>query len=113
MEGSRAGPRGGAAKGAQGQCFHLGVSLDRELIPSGKRFAWLALCQTLHHAGCLWLAPSRKPPGPCLLHILISVAVVIRCPWRLDFCQGCGVLPWPRELKSGKWETWDMIRRGR
>lgn len=42
-----AAPREGQQKGARVKCLCLEVSLDRDLIPPGKIFAWLALCQTL------------------------------------------------------------------
>lgn len=72
------------------RCFLPGGFSGRNLIPSGKKFAWLALGQQLSPSRLPWLAPSRKTlPGPGLLHSHLDV--VIRCSWSLDFCQGNGV----------------------
>lgn len=103
------------------RCFLPGGFSGRNLIPSGKKFAWLALGQQLSPSRLPWLAPSRKTlPGPGLLHSHLDV--VIRCSWSLDFCQGNGVADLAGRIKilhldvsTGPWTTGqnDAVSLGR
>lgn len=84
-------PMGGTAAGAPWlRCFLPGGFAGRNLIPSGNKFAWLALGQQL--------SPSRLPLAGTFQEDSLWAwpaahshpDVVIRCSWSSDFCQGNG-----------------------
>lgn len=70
--------------------FQPGGFSGRDLIPSGKKFAWLALGQQLppsrlplagtFQEDSLWAWPAARS----------HLDVVSRCSWSSDFCQGNG-----------------------
>lgn len=76
------------------RCFLPGGFSGRDLIPSGKKFAWLALGQQLPPFR-LPLAGTFQEDSPWAWPAACShLDVTMRCSWSLDFCQGNGVISW-------------------
>lgn len=102
-------PKGGATKGVTGSGAFSGRGgfPGQGRLSSGKKFAWLALCQPLP-AGCPWLVPFQK----CLWAWPAAQSHLTGCcDWMLmkgRFLSGTRMLPWPGELKSSPGETWDI-----
>lgn len=79
--------RGGSSRAPPAQGFPGGFS-GRDLIPSGKKFAWLALGQQLPPSR-LPLAGTFQEDSPWAWPAACShLDMVSRCSWSSDFCQG-------------------------